>query len=181
MSRTQSLIDPARDTVGKIYRDAQINNQRDMEGLVIGDLTAELEKSLVDDLNDTIVEGTKEFKGRPFFITVYEKKDLQMPKAILRRLYKTLYRPWPEDDTVVFSVTPSNNEVRFCWCLPHRSDMFNILMNAHLYNNEMVLDVKAFDVIDLHRFGFMKDKIGNWIPNLNHKDRIMEKPKSILV
>lgn len=179
MTSAKSLFDPSRDTVGKIYRDAQINCRED--NLVLGDITAELESSLVDDLNDTIKEGTKEFGGKPFFITVYEKKDLQMPKAILRRLYKTRYRPWPEDDTIVFSVTPSSNDVRFCWCLPHRSDMFNILTNAHLYHNDLVMDVRAFDAFDLHRFGFMKDPIGNWIPNPNFIDKVMEKPKRILV
>lgn len=175
----RSTYDATRENVGKIYRDAQMNCHE--TDLVTGDITAELEKSLVDDLNDAIKEGTKEFEGKPFFITVYEKKDLQMPKAILRRLYKTKYRPWPEDDTVVFSVTPSNNEVRFCWCLPHRSDMFNIMANSHLYHPEMVADVKAFDIIDLHRFGFMKDPMGNWIPNPNYHDRPMEKTKKILI
>lgn len=178
-NKNRSLFDPSRETVGKIYRDAQIASHD--QYVINGDLTHELTKSLVDDINDTIIEGTKEFNANPFFITVYEKKDLQMPRAILRRLYKTRYRPYPEDDTVVFSVNPKANDVRFCWCLPHHQEMDNMLINSHLFDKDMVGSIKAWKLNDLFHFGFTKDSSGNWMPNPHYKDKPLEKPRRVLV
>ena len=107
-----SQFDPSRKKVGQIYNDlAKSNTDTHVE---CGDLARELTKSLVEDLNDTIASNP--FDGKPFYITVYEKKDLQMKRAILRRLYVSKYRPYPEDDTVVFYVEPRTNNVKFCWC-----------------------------------------------------------------
>lgn len=50
----QSLIDPTRKTVGAIYRDAQIENKRDLEGSQIGDVNKEFLKGFVDDLNEAL-------------------------------------------------------------------------------------------------------------------------------
>jgi hypothetical protein len=50
----QSLIDPTRKTVGAIYRDAQIENAKDLEGASIGDVNKEFLKSFVDDLNEAL-------------------------------------------------------------------------------------------------------------------------------
>lgn len=173
-----SHYDSSRDTVGKIYRDAQMSGHDDY--VINGDLTNELTKSLVDDINDTITQGTKEFQGNTFYITVHENKDLQMPRAIKRRMVKTPFRPWPEDDTVVFKVIPSAADVKFCWCLPHRNEMYNMIMNPFLFDKEMVSDIKAWEAFDLPHFGFAKDEIGNWIPNPHFQDRPMKKKSIVL-
>ncbi|HEY3527483.1 MAG TPA: hypothetical protein VGK47_14905 [Nitrososphaeraceae archaeon] len=170
MANNQSTIDPSRKTVGAIYRDASINNK---EAFVVnGDLTHELMKSLVDDLNNTIASNP--FDGKEFYITVYEKKDLLMPRAILRRLYVTKYRPYPEDDTVVFYVEPKSNTVRFCWCLPHVNEMNNMLANEGLYNQEMIQDIQAWKRHDLKHFGFNQVE-GKVFSDLNPSDRKLKK------
>ena len=150
----QSHIDPERKTVGSIYRDAALHNTDQF--VECGDLSRELTTSLVDDLNETIASNP--FEGKPFYITVYEKKDLQMPRAILRRLYVSLYRPYPEDDTVVFHVDPRTSRVKFCWCLPHSAEMDNMLMNFTQFDKNMINDIRAWKDVDLKHFGF--DKIG---------------------
>lgn len=166
-----SSVDPARDTVGKIYVDAAKNNTDPF--VEAGDLTNELMKSLVDDLNDNIKSDP--FNGRAFYVTVIERKDLLMPRAINRELRNTLYRPWPEDDTVVFRVFPNSNVIKFCWCLPHHTEMDNILLNKHLYNSQMVNDIKAFKDFDLLHFGFVKNNEDKWQAYPNHQDRVMVK------
>lgn len=165
----QSLYDPTRKTVGAIYKEAQENNTE--RSVTNGDLTKELQSSLVCDLNDTI--DTKPNDGKPFYITVHEKKDLQMPRMILRRMITTKYRPYPEDDTIVFWVDPSSNTVRFCWCLPHWSEMDNMLNNEWLFDKEMIEQIKAWKRIDLFEFGFCKDEMGNWIANPHYEDKRM--------
>jgi hypothetical protein len=156
-----------RDTVGTIYKNAQLYGEKQV---ITGDMNFELRKSLVDDLNDTIIQGTKEFESVPFYITVHEKKDLQMKSAILRRMIKTKYRPYPEDDTLVFYVEPLSNRVCFCWCLPHWSEMDNVLMNKNLYEHtkdgkQYVSRIRAWKNMRLEHFGFCKNSEGNWIPN----------------
>jgi hypothetical protein len=165
----QSKYDPSRKTVGAIYRDAQLNNTEDY--IQVGDMARELMSSLVCDLNDTIESNPHD--GKPFYITVHEKRDLQMKNAFLRRMITTLYRPYPEDDTVVFWVNPSASEVRFCWCLPHSSQMDNILENPDLYKDQLE-EVAAWKAFDLYRFGFCKSPMGDWIPNENYKDKPLE-------
>jgi len=125
----------------------------------------EMRKSLVDDLNDTIVSGTKDFEGRPFYIRVYEKWDLQMKKALLRRMYKMVYRPYPEADSLVFKVIPSCNDVYWCWELPARHEMLNELNNPDLYDAERLMKYRHWENMRLEHFGFTKNYEGNWIEN----------------
>lgn len=181
MSTHPSNYDPSRETVGAIYRDAQLHNR--VEKIEAGDMTNCMMKSMVDDLNEAIETGSKEFENKEFYITIHEKKDLQMPSALLRRMIKTLYRPWPEDDTLVFYVNPIPNDVRFCWCLPHVSEMDNMLANEFLYDKDMIDQIKAWKLVDLHSFGFVKTFDGNWIPNLHWQDEKLgeQKKKSIVL
>lgn len=172
----RSLYDPDRETVGAIYRNAALKNKE--ETVTIGDLTNELMSSLVEDLNETIVDASLEFGGSPFYVIVHEKKDMQMPRAILRRMIKTLKRPYPEDDTVVFHVEdPKNNIIKFCWCLPHWSEMDNMLANETLFDPDLILQIRAWKSLDLYHFGFTKDPLGNWMANPFWKDKDMGQPK----
>jgi len=159
--QNQSLYDPTRKTVGAMYLDAQKNNKDDR--VEVGDMSRELMSSLVTDLNETIASNPHE--GKEFYITVHESKDLQMPRLIRRRMLTSVYRPYPEDDTVVFWVNPSTNQVKFCWCLPHWSEMDNIIANENFFEKEHVAEVKAWKRIDLYFFGFRKDEMGNWTAN----------------
>ena len=118
-------------TVGEQYLEAQKN---DSSGLLIGDVGSELVKSLVEDLNDIIEKNP--FQDRPFYINIVEERDLIMPNAFKRRLFLSLYRPFPEDNTLVFRVNPKTTEVFYCWDLPHHSEFPNILCNEEEYDKE---------------------------------------------
>lgn len=166
-----------RDTVGKIYLDAQKDGEKFVQ---VGDMRRELMSSLVEDLNDTIKSNP--YGDRAFYITVHESKDMAMKSCLRRRMLTTLYRPYPEDDTLVFWCDPKSNQVLFCWCLPHWSDMDNMLLNENLYDYELIKSIKAWKSFDLYHFGFKKDEIGSWIPNDKYQDKKMEpKPKPTLV
>jgi hypothetical protein len=104
-----------------------------------------------------------------------------MKNAILRRMLVSEKRPWPEDDTVVFHTDPQKNETLYCWCLPHWSNMDNILMNPNLYEPDQVKDIKAWKNFDLYHFGFTKDEIGDWIANPHYKDKKLEVAKSKII
>ncbi len=155
-----------RDTVGTQYLKAQDAHKNDAP-MIVGDLTNELMKSFVDDLNACI--ESKPNGDKPFYITMHEKKDAWMKNAILRRVIPSGKRPFPEDDTVVFYTDPVKQETLFCWCLPHYVEMQNIIMNANLFDLDYVENIRAWLRLDLTRFGFMKDPIGNWIPDPNFK------------
>lgn len=170
-----STIDPTRKTVGAIYNEAQKNNSDAF--VVNGDLTHELTNSLVDDLNETIASDP--FDGKPFYVTIYEKKDLQMKRAIIRRLYVSKYRPYPEDDTIVFHVEPRSNNVKFCWCLPHSSEMDNILINFLNYDKNLVADIRAWKAYNLEHFGFKEN--GKVIVDMeNNRDYSINRPEMMI-
>ncbi len=159
----QSLIDPSRKTAGAIYRDAQINGER---GVVIGDVNHEIKKDLVNDINEAIEQGLKsdEFKDKPFYLAIYEKYDLMMKRGLVRIRKITKYRPYPEQDTMVFRVFP-NGDVYFCWELPHRSQMLNILNSPDIFDPDRVSTIRRWENHQLEYFGFTKDDDGNWVEN----------------
>jgi hypothetical protein len=173
----QSKIDPTRETAGKIYRDAQINGEK---GVIIGDVNHEIKKDLVNDINEAIQAGEShsDFKGKPFYLAFYEKYDLMLKRGLVRIRKITKYRPYPEQDSMVFHVYPGGT-VYFCWELPHRSQMMNILMNAELYDPEHVAMIKRWENIQLEYYGFKKDDEGNWIENeLYRGDYLMGSPQT---
>lgn len=157
----KSHIDPTRNTVGSIYRDAQIHGEK---GVVIGDVNHEIKKDLVKDINEAIEQGLKEMEGKPFYLAIYEKYDLMLKKGLVRIRKITKYRPYPEQDSMVFHIYP-NGDVYFCWELPHRSQMLNIVMNPDLYDKSMVDNIKRWENLQLEYFGFTKDENGNWVEN----------------
>lgn len=166
-----SHIDPSRNTVGSIYRDAQINGEK---GVVIGDVNHEIKKDLVKDINEAIQTGrsSQEFNNKPFYLAIYEKYDLMLKKGLVRIRKITKYRPYPEQDTMVFHVFP-NDDVYFCWELPHRSQMLNMIMNPGLYDENQVQLIKRWENLQLEYFGFTKDENGNWIENILYRGDIL--------
>jgi hypothetical protein len=172
----QSKIDKTRETVGKIYRDAQLSGER---GIVIGDVNHEIKKDLVTDINEAIQEGmnSDEFKGKPFYLALYEKYDLMLKKGLVRIRKITGYRPYPEQDMMLFHVYPEG-DVYFCWELPHRSQMMNILMNPDLYPKEQIEMITRWENMQLEYFGFTKDSEGFWIENTLYRgDHLMGAPQ----
>lgn len=149
-----SRFDPERETVGKIYRDAQLNNSA--EGLTVGEINREMVNSLVDDLNDAIQKNP--YQDRPYYIQIAEKLDLMLKKAVRRIINTSLYRPYPEDGTLVFWTNPVDHQVRFCWDLPHHNEHDNILMNPDLYPDHY-RTVKAYKLEDAKYFGFWKERV----------------------
>ena len=176
---TKSHYDPSRDTVGKIYRDLHLKNPGQI--IEVGDMSNSLMPGLVEDINDALKAGSKELDGRPFYVLIHEKRDLQMKDAFLRKVIKQLWRPYPEDDTTVFWHNPKTSEIRFCWCLPHWSEMENILRNHNLFEHKMVEEIRAWKRNDLYHFGFRKDEMGNWEANPDFKDTNMESFKKVKV
>lgn len=165
-----SKLDPTRETAGKIYRDAQINGE---QGVVIGDVNYEITKDLVKDINEAIEQGTKEMEGKPFYLAIYEKYDLMLKRGHVRLRNITKYRPYPEQDMMAFHIYPGG-DVYFCWELPHRTQMMNIIMNPDLYDPERIQQLKRWENLQLEYFGFKKDEKGNWIENeLYRGDQLM--------
>lgn len=174
----QSHYDPSRKTVGAIYNDAQLNNKEDR--IEVGDMARELMSSLVCDLNDTL-DHYKDEKSI-YYITVHESRDLQMKNCFKRRIIKTVYRPYPEDDTVVFKIDPISNTIWFCWCLPHWTEMTNILNNENLFVKDQVEEIRHWKNMDLYHFGFTKDAMGNWMANPYFEDKKLEHiPKGVKI
>ncbi len=171
----QSLYDPSRKTIGAIYRDALINNKEDR--IEVGDMNREITSSLVEDINDTLSLGTKKFEGLPFYILILDQKDLQMKTVWKRRIFTQKWLPYPEDDTLVFYHDPKIFKTYFCWCLPHHTEIDNTLSNSSLFDPNWIEELRAWKRVDLYRFGFMKDEMGNWVANPNFKFKEMEEPK----
>lgn len=174
--QNKSIIDPTRNTVGSIYRDAQINGEK---GVIIGDVNHEIKKDLVKDINEAIEQGRKhpDFINKPFYLAIYEKYDLMLKKGLVRIRKITPYRPYPEQDSMVFHVFP-NDEVYFCWELPHRTQMMNILMNPSFHPEEQVKKLRWWENLQLEYYGFAKDNEGNWIENPYFRgDTLLKKPE----
>lgn len=150
----RSRFDPTRNTVGSIARDAILN--ADSYPLLVGDLTTPIMKDMVDDLNEALLKNP--YNDEPFYVVIHESKDLMQPNMIKRKVITLSFRPYPEDDTIVFWKDPKTQDVRFCWCLPHWSEMDNILANSHLYDGSYVETIKAWKEENLVPFGFLDTK-----------------------
>ncbi len=140
-----------RDTVGSTYIKAQKNS---VGGLSLGDINTEMVKGLIEDLDEAVAKDP--FEGKSFYINVVEERDLQMPNAIKRRLFESQYRPYPEDNTLVFLVEPKTSKISYCWDLPHWTEIPNILHNELLYDREYVQRINNWLKNDLSGFGFIK-------------------------
>ena len=47
--------------------------------------------------------------GKPFYLAIYEKYDLMLKKGLVRIRKITKYRPYPEQDSMVFHVYPGGD------------------------------------------------------------------------
>lgn len=167
----KSHYDPTRDTIGKIYRDLQTNNKEDH--ILVGDMSNEIMKDLKTDIEEGLADCFKHSIDKkdstPFYFMIHEKKDLQMKSSLLRVRHYFGFRPWPEDDTTVFYGVPKTKCIYFCWCLPHSSEMDNVLMNPEKFDLLMVIQVRAWKEFNLRPFGFYPHPNEGWLPNPHHK------------
>lgn len=171
--KDKSWFDNRRDTVGKIYRDAQMSY--DGHNISVGDMKNAFLPDLVNDINEALNISCE----KPFYLLLTEKRDLQMKNAFARTFKHLSYRPYPEDNTTVFWKNPKTQELRFCWDLPHWSEMPNIMENPLFFDAELVNHVIAWRKNDLKPFGFFYHPKEKWIPNPKHVDRLIEsKPDS---
>ena len=160
MSDFQSKFDPTRETLGKIYTDMVQNGPKDR--VEVGDMRNELMSSLVEDLNDELNDLAKDkdfekFEGKPYYVRVYEKRDYIMQDVFRRNIYRTLYRPYPESDSLVFWRSADRNTIKMCWMLPEKFVMDNMIEAEHLFfdRQDEVRLAKAWLNFDLHPFGFI--------------------------
>jgi len=167
-----SHLEPFRNTVGHIYRESQIHG--DKSPIECGNMTEEIMKGYVEDLNEAFMIPEE----NPFYVMLTEKKDLQMKSALCRKIviFKNNHRPWPEDNTTVFWKNPKTQEIRFCWDLPHWSEMDNILANKDKFDITLVAQIIAWKNFDLYSFGFipLDIKKDRWISNINWKDKTIK-------
>jgi hypothetical protein len=166
---TKSLYDD-RETVGTIALKAAQGTERPEAG----DLARELVKSYVKDLNNCI--KSKPYGERSFYITVSEKKDMQLKNVLRRILTHSLIRPYPEDNTDVFWTCPKQCQTKYCWSLPHISVMDEYLRHPERHPKEQIADIKAYKAERLEYFGFIylydnPDGSAFYMPNPLHKDR----------
>jgi len=153
-----------RDTVGTLALKARASGEK----AEVGDLSRELMVSFIDDLQKTA--NSNPFDGKPFYITVHEKKDAQLVNVILRRMVVMDKRPYPETATSVWFVEPKSGTIEFCWHLPHWSQFLNILNNPQNYDKQIIEDIQRYQSEDLKHFGFCK--IGDEVtPIPGHKNR----------
>jgi hypothetical protein len=89
----------------------------------------------------------------------------------------------------VFKVIPYSAQIFFCWELPARYEMINMLNTPDLrpekWQQEQLRLFRDWENMKLENFGFMKDENDNWIENpLYQHDVIVseltEKPKQIV-
>lgn len=168
-NKYKSHFDPTRETVGKIARDAHLSH--DGYPIEVGEMKAAILPDLVNDINEALLIP----RENPFYLLVTEKKDLQIKNSIARSRLIFDYRPWPEDNTLVFWKNPKTQEVRFCWDLPHWSEMDNILRNSWMYSHELIDDIVAWKTFKMEHFGFYNHPKHKWIPNPKHIDRKLQK------
>lgn len=167
-TKYQSRFDPSRENVGKIARDAAMSHNG--YPIEVGEMKGAMIPDLVNDINEALMMPAE----KPFYLLITEKKDLQLKNAIARTLKHLNYRPWPEDNTTVFWKDPKTQELRFCWDIPHWSEIDNILQNPLFWDESLVRDCIAWKTEDMDHFGFYKHKTLKWIPNPKHVDRRIE-------
>ncbi len=165
----QSMFDPTRQTVGSLSNEVRAADTKSMQ---IGDINKEMLKGFIDDVNDALEQGRKEYPDQTFFVLVTEKWEYQMKNALYRKVALSKKRPYPEANTTCFKYDHNLKEVRFCWDLPMRHDMWNIQNSSALYAPQLVEDIQRWERFELEHFGFTKAGLGDqWEENPYFKDR----------
>lgn len=171
----ESMFDPTRKTVGALSNDARA---ADAKSMTIGDINAEMLKGFIDDVNNALDDGRKQFPDQTFFVIVTEKWEYQMKNALFRKVALSKKRPYPEANTTCFKYDHNMKEVRFCWDLPMRHDMWNQKATQNLYAPQIIEDIMKWERFELEHFGFTKVGLGDqWEENPYFKDRPLGEEK----
>lgn len=156
-----SRFDPSRLNVGAIYRNALINGERNVTS---GDVNYDMRLDLCKDINKIISEArTGEMKNKKFYLAFYEKADLMLKRALVRTPRISIYRPYPEANSMVFKSLPE--DTYFCWEIPERHHMINELNCPDIYPAERLMKWRRWENMQLEYFGFKKNDEGNWVEN----------------
>ena len=163
-----------RKTLGAEYIDMLKNRPTDK--IEVGDMRNELMSSLIEDLNEELYglpkdKNYSQYEDRPYYVRFLEKRDYIMPDVFRRTLYRSIYRPYPEPDSLVFWRSADRSTIKFCWQLPEHYQMQNMLAAADLFpdRKEEIRLIKHWENMDLHHFGFIKNEMGNWMANPHWK------------
>ena len=157
LQKDQSRFDPTRKNVGAIYSDLKAKKSATPDRIQFGDFNGEILKGWLEDINLALTDNP--FSDRPFYVRIVEERDMQMKDAIHRGVTRLLYRPWPEDNTTVFWVDPKTQQIKFCWDLPHHSEIPNIMSHANEYPKEYLRGIIAWKkgLMDFFGFEFIGD------------------------
>ena len=171
----QSSFDKNRKTVGAISN--EIRNT-DTKSMLIGDVNNEMLKGFVDDINSALEDGRKEFPNQDFYVLVTEKWEYQMKNALVRKIALFKKRPYPEANTTCFKYDHKSKDVKYCWDLPMRHEMWNVKQSSAIFEPQVVADIEAWENNEMEHFGLMKDELGqHWIENPKFKDKEMGEQK----
>ena len=171
----QSLFNDKRKTVGAISQEIRNTDTTSMQ---IGDVNHEMLKGFIDDINSALTDGRIQFPGKTFFVVVTEKWEYQLKNALCRKVAIFQKRPYPEANTTCFKYDHEKNDVKFCWDLPLRHEMWNVMSSSEIFDPQTIADVKAWEANELEHFGLMKAGIGDhWVENPHFKDREMSEYK----
>jgi hypothetical protein len=172
----KSHIDPNRKTVGAISNEIR---STDTKSMLIGDINHEMLKGFIDDINQALEDGRKEFSNQDFYVLVTEKWEYQMKNALIRKVALFKKRPYPEANTICFKYDHNTKEVLYCWDLPMRHEMWNVKKASAIFEPQIVADIEAWENNEMEHFGLMKDDLGqHWIENPHFKDRRMGEEKT---
>lgn len=175
----QSMFDPTRQTVGSLSN--EIRNS-DIKSVLIGDINNEMLKGFVDDINSSLEDGRKQFPDQDFYVLVTEKWEAQMRNALVRKMVIFKKRPYPEANTTCYKYSAVTKDVKFCWDLPMRHEMWNVKQASAIFHPSVVADIIAWENNEMEHFGLMKDEMGeHWIENPNFKDKDMTEHKPQVV
>ena len=165
----QSMFDPTRQTVGSLSNEVR---KADTKSMQIGDINKEMLKGFIDDVNACLEQGRNEYPDQTFFVLVTEKWEYQMRNALYRKVVLSKKRPYPEANTTCFKYDHKSKEVRFCWDLPMRHEMWNTQAAADIFDPQLVDDIRHWERFELEHFGFTKVGLGDqWEENPYFKDR----------
>jgi hypothetical protein len=167
----QSLFTDKRKTVGAISN--EIRGQ-DTKSIFIGDINSEMLKGFIEDINSALDDGRKELPDQSFYVLVTEKWEYQMKNALVRKVALFKKRPYPEANTTCFKYDHNAKDVKYCWDLPMRQEMWNMKQASAIFEPQIVADIEAWESNQMEHFGLMKTDIGDrWIENPHFKDRPM--------
>ena len=102
-------------------------------------------KSLIE---KTIQEGSKEYRGKKFYITLYGYNELQVDQNLAHfKVVGRKSRPSPEWKQTVFSYDPSlssSKAFRYEWMLPKKESAMQMIVNPDGWHPHLIENIQKF-------------------------------------